>query len=245
VNDSGITRAMILAAGKGKRLRPITHKTPKPLVKVGGKTLIDWTLERLADANVEDVVINLHHLGDQIQRHLGERTKPAITFSPEAELLETGGGVLNALALLGDGAFFTINGDALWLNDGTDALQRLRDAWDDARMDALLLLHSTVDAYGYTGAGDFTADAGGLLTRRTEGEVSPYLFTGIQVLHPRLFRGVKPGRFSLNVLYDRAIEAGRLYGIVYDGEWFHIGTAEGLVEAETYLSVRYPGIKRR
>jgi len=236
---------MILAAGKGKRLRPITNKTPKPLVKVGGKTLIDWTLDRLIDAGVEKVVINLHHLGDQIERHLGRRKKPAVTFSKEAELLETGGGVLAALPLLGEDTFFTINADALWLNGGTDALQRLRDNWNDARMDALLLLHSTVDAYGYTGLGDFTADTVGLLTRRGEGEVSPFLFTGIQILHPRLFKGMEPGRFSLNVLYDRALEAGRLFGIVHDGEWFHIGTAEGMVEAETYLSDRYPGIKRR
>ncbi len=240
-----LTKAIVLSAGLGLRLRPITETLPKPLVKVGGRTLLDRALDRLEAANVTSAIVNLHHLGPLIERHLCKRASPEISFSFEETLLETGGGVLNALGRLGPGPFFAVNADTLWLNGSVDALKRMTDAWDDTRMDALLLLHSTVDAYGYEGVGDFTMDPVGRLVRRSEDEVSPYLFTGVQILHPRLFAGEKNGAFSLNRLYDKAIKAGRLYGLVHDGEWFHVGTPGGLAQAEAYMSVHYPGIKHR
>jgi MurNAc alpha-1-phosphate uridylyltransferase len=240
-----VNKAMLLAAGKGVRLRPITENIPKPLVEVGGRALLDWALDRLLDAGVKEAVVNLHHLGDMIETHLSGRTEPAITFCREEELLETGGGVLNALQILGAKPFYVVNADALWLNGSMDALDRLGRAWDDERMDGLLLLHSTVDAYGYDGLGDFAAGPDGTLTRRPEGEVSPYLFTGVQILHRRAFDGLREGCFSLNRVYDRALAKGRLFGIVHDGEWFHIGTPRGLCEAETYMSIRYAETRHR
>ena len=237
--------AMVLAAGLGLRMRPVTETLPKPLVEVGGRTLLDRILDRLGDAGVDKVVVNLHHLGSLIETHLAPRLKPAIEFSPEAELLETGGGVAKALPLLGDGPFWVANGDVLWLDGPGSALGRLAAAWDDARMDGLLLLHETVNAYGYQGRGDFLADPLGRLVRRPECQVTPFLFTGVQILHPRLFATAPAGPFSLNRLYDRAIAAGRLYGVIHDGEWFHVGTPEALAEAEAYLSVRYAGRTRR
>lgn len=244
----GITRiatGMVLAAGLGLRMRPITEKMPKALVPVAGRTLIDRAIDHLGAAGVEKVVVNLHHLGAMVERHLKHRTTPRIVFSHEPERLETGGGVANALPLLGPGPFFVANSDVLWLNGPTSALERMMERWDDKTMDALLLLHNTVDAYGYQGDGDFFADPLGRLTRRAEREIAPYLFTGVQILHPRLFEGAPTGKYSLNVLYDRAIEKERLYGIIHDGEWFHIGTPEGLAEAEAFLRDRFPGKMRR
>ena len=240
-----LKRAMVLAAGFGVRLRPITDTTPKPLVEVLGRTLIDRTIDRLADAGVETVVVNTHHLSAMVHDHLRERNDLEFLFSPEDPILETGGGIANALDKLGKGPFFACNGDTLWLNGSQDALKRLIRQWDGDKMDALLMLHSTVDAYGYDGRGDFCVDPLGLLSRRPEVEVSPYLFTGVQILHPRLFKNAPEGAFSLNVLYDRAIESDRLYGMVHDGEWFHVGTPDALEEAETYMRHRYAGLKRR
>jgi MurNAc alpha-1-phosphate uridylyltransferase len=237
---------MVLAAGKGLRMRPITHTLPKPLVTVDGRTLLDRALDRLAAAGVETAVVNLHHLGDRIERHLKRRNDLEIRFSHEDDLLlETGGGVKKALPLLGDDPFYVVNGDVLWLDGGEGALMRLAAAWDDDRMDGNLLLHATVDAYGYDGRGDFNVAPDGVLERRRETDVAPYLFAGVQVLHPRLFHGAPDGVYSLNVLYDRALDDGRLYGVVHDGEWFHLGTPEGLAQAEAFMAVRYPGTKRR
>lgn len=239
------TRAMILAAGLGVRMRPVTDTVPKPLIEIDGRPLIDHVIDRLQDAEVTEIIVNLHHLADKIEAHLKARTEPKIRFSREPELLETGGGVKNALQMLGSEPFFVINADAFWLNGPSDTLGRMAAIWDDARMDGLLLLHSTVDAYGYRGIGDFCVDEQGLLNRRPECEVSPWLFTGIQILHPRLFDGAPEGAFSLNVLYDRAIEAARLYGVIHDGEWFHAGTAAGLEAAEHYMQIRFAGVKHR
>ena len=238
-------KAMVLAAGLGTRLRPLTETRPKPLVEINGRALIDHVLDRLDAAGIKEAVVNTHHLADQVEKHLEGRSSPKIRLSPEKELLETGGGVAKALAMLGSQPFFVVNVDALWLNGPFDALRRMAATWDDGRMDGLLLLHSTVDAYGYRGVGDFCADGDGLLTRPPEGEVSPWLFTGIQILHPRLFAHAPGGAFSLNVLYGQAMEAGRLYGAVHDGEWFHVGTPEGVEEAETYMRLRFAGIRRR
>lgn len=239
------TRAMILAAGLGARMRPLTDTVPKPMIEVDGRPLIDYALDRLIEAGVGEVVVNLHHLADKIEAHLEARKEPKIRFSREPERLETGGGVANALPMLGGDPFYVVNSDAFWLNGPSDTLGRMASAWDDGRMDGLLLLHSTVDAYGYRGVGDFCADEKGQLTRRPESEVSPWLFTGIQILHPRLFGGAPAGAFSLNVLYDKAIEAERLYGIVHDGEWFHVGTKAGLESAERYMHIRFAGVKHR
>jgi len=240
-----IKRAMVLAAGFGVRLRPITDTIPKPLVQVLGRTLIDRTIDRLHEGGVETFVVNTHHLGEKIHAHLEKRDDVKILFSPEDEILETGGGIANALDHFGNDPFFACNGDTLWLNGLQDAVNRMVRHWDGDKMDALLMLHSTVDAYGYEGYGDFCVDALGALSRRPEGEVSPYLFTGVQILHPRLFKGAPEGPFSLNVLYDKAIESDRLYGIVHDGEWFHVGTPEALDEAEDYMRKRFSGIKHR
>ncbi len=231
--------AMLLAAGLGMRLRPLTESRPKPLVEVAGRTLIDHALDRFEEVGVETVVVNLHHLGHMIQDHLAGRDSPEILYSHEPELLETGGGVAKALSHFDDSPFFVANTDIIWLSGPQNALQRMAETWDDARMDGLLLLHPTVTAHGYNGSGDFLIDPAGLLSQRPEREISPYMFAGVQILHPRLFEKAPEGAFSLRVLYDRAIERERLFGIVSDGVWFHVGTAEGLAEAEAFMQIRY------
>ena len=238
--------AMVLAAGLGLRLRPITEQIPKPLVQVAGRTLLDHNLDRLAAGGITRAVVNTHYLSDQIESHLKNRRDLEIILSPEIEeRLDTGGGIYHAIDHLGPAPFYSTNTDVIWLDGPTPALRRLATAWDDDRMDGLLLLHSTVESYGYTGDGDFLIDPNGVLTRRPEREVSPYLFTGTQLLHPRLFKDVPAGAFSLNLLYDRAMAEGRLYGLIHDGDWFHIGTPDGLHEAETYMRQRFPGMRHR
>ncbi|MAH83877.1 MAG: mannose-1-phosphate guanylyltransferase [Rhodospirillaceae bacterium TMED8] len=243
--SSSLKRAIVLAAGKGLRMRPITLKTPKPMVRVDGRMLIDHALDRLEEAGVTEAIVNTHYLGDKLQQHLGKRKSPKIIFSPEVELLETGGGVKHALPLLGKKPFWVVNSDAFWLNGPTDALARMASVWDEGNMDALLLLHSTVEAYGYVGRGDFSCNTIGKLERRAEMEVAPWLFTGIQLLKPETLENTPNGPFSLNVIYDRLLEQERLFGIVHDGEWFHIGTPDGLSEAEAYMKMRYPGVRHR
>jgi N-acetyl-alpha-D-muramate 1-phosphate uridylyltransferase len=229
------TTGMVLAAGLGLRMRPITDHLPKPLVLLGGRALVDHALDRLEAAGVGRAVVNTHYKGEMLAHHLAARRKPAITLSVEDELLETGGGVAKALPLLDD-VFYVVNSDVFWLDGTTSALLRLARAFDAERLDALLLLQRTVTALGYAGPGDFIADPLGKLRRRREREVAPHLFAGVQILAKRLFAGQTPGKFSLNALYDRAIEAGRLAGIVHDGEWYHIGTPAGLALAEARLA---------
>jgi N-acetyl-alpha-D-muramate 1-phosphate uridylyltransferase len=229
-------RAMVLAAGKGLRLRPITLSRPKPLVEVGGQTMLDGVLDRLADTGVAEAVVNAHYLGQMIESHLQGRTRPRIHLSHEEALLETGGGVKKALPLLGEEPFFVINGDILWRDGKVPALRRLAEAWDGARMDALLLLQPTATAVGYEGLGDFVMDQLGRLRRREEGEVAPFLFAGLQILSPGLFAGTPDGPFSLNLIYDRALAAGRLYGLRHDGAWYHVGTPEDLQRVEAALA---------
>jgi len=216
-------------------MRPLTESRPKPLIEVGGRTMIDRVLDHLEDAGIRDAVVNLHYLGGQIEAHLGKRGRPRIAFSPEQELLDTGGGVAKALPRLGKQPFFALNGDVVWLDGGQPALKRLAAAWNDAEMDVLLLLHPTVFAHGYHGLGDFFMSTVGGLRRRLEREVAPYIFAGIQILHPRIFTDLPGGAFSLNLLYDRAAEAERLWGLRHDGEWFHVGTPEALAEVEDAL----------
>ena len=238
--------AMVLAAGLGLRLRPLTENCPKPLIQLAGRTLLDRALDHLVAAGVARAVINLHYLGHMIEAHLSGRAAPAIDFSREEDtLLETGGGVTKALAALGPAAFYVVNADITWTDGKIPALRRLAAAWRDGDMDALLLLHPVTTATGYDGVGDYahdlTSDGGvdgeaGHLTRRRDRPSAPDVFTGVQLLHPRLFTGAPGGPFSLTRLYDRAEAAGRLYGIVHDGDWYHIGTPAGLTEAEEILS---------
>jgi MurNAc alpha-1-phosphate uridylyltransferase len=228
--------AMILAAGLGLRMRPLTLDLPKAMVEVKGRRLIDRALDRLLSAGIKKVVVNLHHKGNTLKRHLAERNDVEILFSDESEqLLETGGGVAKALPLLGPDPFFVVNSDVIWLDARRDSLHELAEAWDDKAMDALLLMHPTVTAVGYDGVGDFEMAPDGRLTRREERHVAPFLFTGIQLLHPRLFDGAPEGPFSLNRLYDQAAESGRLYGYRHEGIWMDVGTPAGLKAAEAAL----------
>jgi MurNAc alpha-1-phosphate uridylyltransferase len=232
---------MVLAAGLGTRMRPLTNTTPKPLVRVAGRTLLDRAIDRLEEAGAEEVVVNVHHLAEQVEMHLQRRTSPTIRISREPQRLETGGGVVNALRFLGEGPFFVVNADVIWLNGPYPALARLAATWDDRHMDGLLLIHPTIDAFGYDGIGDFLMDQVGRLSRRPEAHLAPYLFTGVQVLHRRLFANVEITAFSLNLLYDRAIETGRLYAVLHDGKWLHVGTPTDIQVAESYLARHFPG----
>ncbi|WP_395022304.1 nucleotidyltransferase family protein [Dongia sp.] len=227
--------AMVMAAGYGTRLRPLTDTVPKAMVKVLGRPMLDVVLDRLAAAGVERAVINLHHLGAVIREHLKNRKDIEIVYSEEKEILETGGGTKKALPLLGDDPFFVVNAKIIWLNGREDALHRLAKAWDPERMDSLLLLQPTVTAIGYDGPGDFLMDQEGKLKRRPEWEVAPFLYSGVNITHPRLFEASPDGAYSVNLLWNRAIEQGRLHGIRHDGEWYHVSTPQHLREVEREL----------
>lgn len=237
--------AMVLAAGLGKRMRPLTDTMPKPMVPVNDKPLIGHVMDRLVDAGVARAVVNLHYLGDQIQDYLANEDRLEVIFSPESDLLETGGGVKKAMPELGTHPFYVINSDAFWLDGYENALIRLAREWRDELMDVLLMLQSTVYAYGYTGYGDFSAEPDGKIHRRHESEVTPWMFSGIQILHPRALRNTAEGAFSLNRVYDQAADADRLYGMIHDGEWFHIGTPESIPEVEDFLNKPFAGEEKR
>ncbi|NBX02810.1 MAG: nucleotidyltransferase family protein [Alphaproteobacteria bacterium] len=231
-----MTRAMVLAAGLGTRMRPLTDVMPKPLVPVAGKPLIDRTLDFLAGAGVTDAVVNSFYKAEMLEAYLAKRTAaPRITISREEELLETGGGIKKALPLLGGKPFFIANSDVICIDGKTPALHRLQAAWDDARMDVLLLLHPVASAVGYDGKGDFFLREDGTPRRRTADETAPYVFTGVQILHPRLFADSPDGAFSLNVLFNRALEARRIATLVHDGKWLHVGDPAGVAAAEAEL----------
>lgn len=231
-----IDTAMVLAAGIGQRMRPLTDTVPKPLVRLGDRTLLDHALDRIAAAGIGRAVVNVHYKADQIERHLAGRTSPHITISDErALLLETGGGVLNALPLLGAAAFLIHNSDSVWLEGPASNIAALCRLWDDARMDALLMLAAGAASLGYDGGGDFMMEADGRIRRRPEGEIAPFVFTGVSIAHPRLFEGEAPGVFSLNRVWDRALEKGRVYGMRLDGFWMHVGTPQSLADAERCL----------
>ena len=233
------TRGMVLAAGLGTRMRSVSETTPKPLVPLAGKPLIAYALESLERAGVTEVVVNTHHLAAQIETYLGGYAArpgaPRIHVSREEERLETGGGVRQALSWLGDDAFYVLNSDAVIAEQGEPALARLAEAWDGGAMDALLLLCPLARALGCGGAGDFFRDRGGRLTRRGAAASAPYIFTGVQLLHPRLFADAPAGAYSLNRHYDEAMLAGRLFGIVHRGHMLHVGSPEGLAAAEAHL----------
>ena len=226
-------RAMVLAAGLGTRMHPLTDRMPKPLVAVAGKPLIDHVLDRLAEAGVERAVINVHHFAEQIEKHLASRTKPKIVISDErGSLLGTGGGVVKALSHLGDAPFFHINSDTIWIDSVKPNLARLAAAFDAVGMDALLLLAPSTGSIGYAGRGDYAMAADGRLRRRAEREVAPFVFAGAAILSPALFVGAPTGEFRLTQLFDRAAAAGRLHGLRLEGLWMHVGTLEAITEAE-------------
>lgn len=228
-----IRRAMVLAAGLGQRMRPITDALPKPLVKVGGKTMLDHALDRLAEAGVEEAVVNVHHLADQIEAHVAGRESPRVTISDErALLLETGGGVKKALPLLGAEPFFHVNSDSLWSEDGRSNIAAVAKAWDPQRMDMLLLLAEREGSIGFDGAGDFFRDEAGRLTRRGKAASAPYIYAGVAIIEPALFADTPEGPFSLNLLFDRCIAAGTLFGTVLRGQWLHVGTPDAIAPAE-------------
>jgi len=229
-------RAMVLAAGLGTRMRPFNGQAPKPLVRVGGKALIDHVLDRLADTGVERAVVNVHHLADQIEQHLQARQRPQIVISDERDaLLGTGGGVVKALAALGDAPFFHVNSDTIWIDGVKPNLGLLAAAFAPDRMDALLLLAPTTTSIGYAGRGDFAMAPDGRLTWRGERDVVPFVYAGAAILAPALFRDAPAGAFPLTTLWRRAAEAERLYGLRLEGVWMHVGTPEAVAAAEAAI----------
>ncbi len=233
--------AMVMAAGLGKRMRPLTTARPKPLVKVGGKPLIDWSLDRLVEAGIGRAVVNVHYLADALEIHLEHYVANhdlAVAVSDERPLLlETGGGMVKAAPLLPD-PFFCLNSDNIWLDGPRSAFAELSSAWDPERMDALLLMVRHPAAHNYDGKGDFHLDPLGRVSRRRTGRIAPFIYTGIQLVSHRLLRDAPEGPFSTNVLWSRAIAEGRLYGWVHTGEWFEVGTPQAIPRAEAVLGPR-------
>ncbi len=230
--------AMVMAAGLGKRMRPLTEFRPKPLVEVAGKPLIDHALDRLRAAGVRKAVVNVHYLADLLEEHVKDQVQGLeIAVSDERDLLlETGGGLVKALPLIDSDPFFSVNSDNLWIDGPVDTLRLLASHWDDDRMDALLLLVPLARAIGHLGKGDFHMSATGEIRRRTDGNVAPFVFTGIQIVSKRLFAGEMPqGPFSTNILWDRAMEAGRCFGSVHQGLWFDVGRPESIQLVEDML----------
>ena len=230
--------AMVMAAGLGKRMRPLTAAQPKPMVRVAGRALVDHALDRLRDAGVARAVVNVHYLADALEAHVRARHVPEIAISNErGKLLETGGGMVKAHAegLLPD-PFFCVNADNIWLDGPRNAFADLSRHWDPARMDALLLVVPHARAHNFTGAGDFYMDPVGRLKRKVAGRVAPYIYTGIQLVSGQLLRDAPDGAFSTNMLWDRAIEEGRLFGLVFTGQWIEVGQPSHVAAAEEYLA---------
>lgn len=228
--------AMVLAAGLGIRMRPLTDAMPKPLVNVVGKALIDYVLDKLANAGAECAVVNVHYLAEQIERHLASRTRPRIVISDERGLLlGTGGGVLKALPSLGGEPFFHINSDTIWIDGPTPNLMRLATAFDPTTMDALLLLAPSVGSIGYSGPGDFFLAPDGRLRARAKDVQAPFVYAGAAILSPVLFKSAPAGEFSLTVLFARAAEQGHLHGLPLEGRWMHIGSPDVIADAEAAI----------
>jgi MurNAc alpha-1-phosphate uridylyltransferase len=230
--------AIVLAAGYGERMRPLTLRMPKPLVPLAGRPLIDHVLNRLAGAGVETAIVNVHYLPDQIEESLARRQgiKPAIVISDERDqLLDTGGGTKRAMPLLGPGPFFIHNADTVWSEGPSPALPRMLKLWNPEIMDCLLLLAPLSSSIGYGGKGDFAMAPDGRLKRRGERQIVPFAFAGVSLCDARLFEDSPDGKFSLNLLWDRALAKRRLYGMRLDGHWMHVGTPAALAEAETWF----------
>jgi N-acetyl-alpha-D-muramate 1-phosphate uridylyltransferase len=231
-------QAMVLAAGLGLRMHPITEKLPKPLIEIAGRTMLDRALDELVAVGVDDVVINTHYRAPMIEAHVRGRRRPRIRLSHEDVLLETGGGIARAVSHFGEQPFFVVNGDTLWRNGSRPALLALAEAWESTRMDALLLLQPVTTAIGYSGPGDFFRSPDGTLERRDR--AAPFVFAGLQILHPRLFTDAPEGGFSINVLFDRAIDRNRLHGVIHDGGWCHVGTPADIPRAEAFFARAVP-----
>lgn len=228
--------AIILAAGLGTRMRPLTDTTPKPLLKVWDKTLLDHGIDVLADAGVKKIVVNVHYLADQIETHLKNRQTLEIAISDERELLlDSAGGVKNALPKLGDRAFYLLNADSFWIEKQASNLSGMSTAWNDDDIDILLLVSSKEDAVGFDGKGDFFMSPTGLLSRRGNEQSAPFIYAGAAILHPRIFQNTPDGPLSLNRLFDEAISKGRLYGTQLNGLWLHVGTPPSIGKAETAI----------
>ena len=236
--------AMVLAAGLGTRMRPLTDLTAKPLLTLGGGALLDHALAHLARAGVETVMVNGHWQVDALAVHLASRTAPPVTaLLREEHLLETGGGVKAALPWLGADPFFVVNGDAFWIDGPIPALRRLANAFDDA-VDGVLLVQPTAHVHADVGLGDFTLDKWGIPQRRQEREVAPYIYAGLQLIHPRILHGMPDGAFSMNLAWNAALAVGRLRALVHDGVWFHLSTPPDLAVAEQVLEARITGDTR-
>jgi MurNAc alpha-1-phosphate uridylyltransferase len=227
------TKAMVLAAGLGLRMRPLTERMPKPLVPVAGRALLDHVLDKLGDAGVREAIVNVHYLPDQIIDHVAARAKPRVTISDERDqVLGTGGGVVKALPLLGQAPFFHVNADTMWIDGVRPNLARLAEAFDPARMDILLLMAPTTSSIGYDGSGDYAMLADGALRKRREHQVVPFVYAGAAILSPSLFANAPKGEFSLTKLFDSANEQERLFGLRLDGVWMHVGTPDAVQAAE-------------
>ncbi len=228
--------AMVLSAGLGTRMRPLTADRPKPLVQVAGKAMIDHCLDKLADAGVARAVVNVHYLPDLLVDHLASRSAPAVTISDERGLLlETGGGMVKALPLIGSDPFFCLNSDNLWLDGPGNVFAQLSAAWDATRMDALLLVVPHARASNYTGKGDFHLDPHGRITRRRSGRIAPFIYSGIQLVSHRLLRDAPEGPFGTMTLWQRAIDEQRLYGVTHLGQWFEVGSPQAIAPTEAAL----------
>lgn len=231
--------AMVMAAGLGKRMRPLTVIRPKPLVEVAGRALLDHALDRLRAAGVKRVVVNVHYLADSLEAHLRRHARDLeVVISDERQrLMETGGGLVQALPLLGDKPFVTVNSDNLWIDGPVDSIKLLAQRWDDTFMDALLLMVPLARAHCHAGQGDFHMDAHGRITgRRKPGRLAPFVWTGVQILSPRLITDWPEGPFSTNLFWNRAIAAGRAYGVVHQGLWFDVGTPGAIPVTEALLA---------
>jgi N-acetyl-alpha-D-muramate 1-phosphate uridylyltransferase len=227
------TKAMVLAAGLGLRMRPLTLTMPKPLVSVAGQPLLDHVLDKLASADVREAIVNVHYLPDQIIDHTKSRSAPKVTISDERDMvLGTGGGVVKALPLLGDEPFYHLNADTMWIDGVRPNLTRLAENFDPAKMDILLLMAPTANSIGYSGKGDYEMRTDGTLRRRKENQVVPFVYAGVAILSPAIFKDAPEGEFALTKLFDRANEAERLYGLRMDGVWMHVGTPDAVRAAE-------------
>jgi MurNAc alpha-1-phosphate uridylyltransferase len=232
------TKAMVLAAGLGLRMRPLTERMPKPMVPVAGKPLLDHVLDRLADAGISEAVVNVHYLPDQIIDHVARRSHPRVIISDERdEVLGTGGAVVKALPLLGDAPFFHLNADTMWIDGARPNLTRMTEAFDPARMDILLLMAPTASSIGYGGSGDYAMLPDGALRKRKENQVVPFVYAGAAIMSPALFAGAPSGEFSLTTMFDRANEQERLFGLRLDGVWMHVGTPDAVEAAEQAVLV--------
>jgi N-acetyl-alpha-D-muramate 1-phosphate uridylyltransferase len=229
--------AMVMAAGLGTRMRPLTNDRPKPLVELGGKPLIEYALEKLRIAGVGKAIINVHYLPDMLENYLKDHVHDIEIFiSDERDLLlETGGGLVKALPQIKDDPFFVTNSDAIWTDGDEDALTRLAKAWDGDAMDALLLLVPRENTHSHKGVGDFSTDSEQKLIRRGEADSAPYIYSGVQLISHRLLRDAPEGPFSTNILWNRAIAEGRAFGLVHEGQWFDIGSPAAIAPTEDYL----------